>query len=127
MSKNSYNVSNASSNGNGKNPYFGNTLSVSARVVGGDDDGLSPHPNGIHMMREIPSDAAFQTNVDALGPGGCNDTNESGWDNKTHFILSIVGYSVGLGNIWVCAPFIYSILKTPGLMFIRQEQYKKFM
>lgn len=27
-------------------------------------------------------------------------TQRASWDNKAQFMLSIIGYSVGLGNIW---------------------------
>jgi hypothetical protein len=85
-----------------KNPYT-STTTGSAEF---DEEGLMTSTgnnlttNGVHMMREIPSDAAFQTN--GL-PGGLNDPaaeGKQGWESKTQFILSIVGYSVGLGNIW---------------------------
>lgn len=101
------NLNNKSGGGN-KHAYLSdNTLTAVVNhgglTPGGcDDDGL--HGNGtagVHMMREIPSDAAFQTNGGATGPGGSNDTDENqGWESKTQFMLSVVGYSVGLGNIW---------------------------
>src|SRR5882672_2724044 len=78
-----------------KNPYSNTTTS------GDDDEGLNMSGrNGVQMMREIPSEAAFAIN--GL-PGGINDpANEEngGWGSKRQFILTIIGYSVGLGNIW---------------------------
>ena len=61
-----------------------------------DDDGIN---NGVHMMREIPSDASFQSSGGG-GGGAENDVDASAWENKRQFLLSVVGYSVGLGNIW---------------------------
>lgn len=28
------------------------------------------------------------------------DTDRIGWDNKFQFFLSVIGYAVGLGNVW---------------------------
>lgn len=110
MEKNNLNIT---SGGGNKHAYLSeNTLTAVVNhgpggglsVPGGCDDVDGLHGNGaagVHMMREIPSDAAFQTNGGATGPGGSNDTDENqGWESKTQFILSVVGYSVGLGNIW---------------------------
>lgn len=82
-----------------KGPYSHNALTVSNNTEL-DDDGLRS-TNGVQMMREIPSEACFAVNGGATGPGGANDTDENaGWESKTQFMLSVVGYSVGLGNIW---------------------------
>lgn len=62
-----------------------------------DEDELT---NGAHRMREIASDPSFQTS----GGNGVNEIEgtepQAGWENKRQFLLSVVGYSVGLGNIW---------------------------
>lgn len=103
---------NDKSGGGNKHAYLSeNTLTASVNRGGGlgsgrsdscEDEGYRNNGSGgVHMMREIPSDAAFQTNGGATGPGGANDTDENaGWESKTQFMLSVVGYSVGLGNIW---------------------------
>lgn len=36
-----------------------------------------------------------------LSPAELSDVPQrAAWDNKMQFMLSIIGYSVGLGNIW---------------------------
>ncbi|CAG7720271.1 unnamed protein product [Allacma fusca] len=75
------------------NPPYGNT--VGSRDY--DEDGVN---NGVHMMREIPSDASFQTSGGGAGSENAEGAETMGWQNKRQFFLSVVGYSVGLGNIW---------------------------
>jgi hypothetical protein len=36
----------------------------------------------------------------AGNPSGDVQGDRASWDNKMQFMLSIIGYSVGLGNIW---------------------------
>ena len=43
------------------------------------------------------------------------DPNRTSWSNKAQFYLSIIGYSVGLGNIW---RFPYLCQKNGGGNFI---------
>lgn len=80
-----------------KGPYSGNTLTVSNNT---DLDEGENGRNG-QTMKEVPTEVCFSLNGGATGPGGSNDTNPNeGWESKTQFMLSVVGYSVGLGNIW---------------------------
>lgn len=88
---------------------------------GGDRDRDSSNLDGGLVMGPITSSGGG-TNVtivlspsESLGPGGGTggmvgalmDADEpsdgperASWDNKMQFFLSIIGYSVGLGNIW---------------------------
>lgn len=38
--------------------------------------------------------------ITSLGAPGGDDPNRAAWSGKMQFFLSIIGYSVGLGNIW---------------------------
>lgn len=90
---------------NSKHPYSTTTTTPGGREP--DDDGLTNSmtlgTNGLqaqNVMREIPSEACFAVNGVPLGVNDPAAEGNKGWDNKTQFMLSIIGYSVGLGNIW---------------------------
>lgn len=38
--------------------------------------------------------------ISSLGAPGGDDPERAAWSGKMQFFLSIIGYSVGLGNIW---------------------------
>lgn len=38
--------------------------------------------------------------ISSLSAPGGDDPNRAAWSGKMQFFLSIIGYSVGLGNIW---------------------------
>jgi len=63
--------------------------------------GVGPETNGVHnVMREIPSEACFAVNGVPLGENDPAAEGNKGWESKRQFMLSVIGYSVGLGNIW---------------------------
>uniref|UniRef100_A0A8D8YQW5 Transporter n=1 Tax=Cacopsylla melanoneura TaxID=428564 RepID=A0A8D8YQW5_9HEMI len=41
-----------------------------------------------------------QQDTNSNNEGGRENENRAEWSNKMQFMLSIIGYSVGLGNIW---------------------------
>lgn len=50
-------------------------------------------------------------------PKGNKDQNRAEWSGKMQFFLSIIGYSVGLGNIW---RFPYFCQQNGGGLFLSQ-------
>ena len=54
--------------------------------------------NGIRMTVDKNGIAQNQKELEA-GEGE-EDENRGGWGNKFEFVLAIVGYAVGLGNVW---------------------------
>ncbi|XP_075997453.1 sodium- and chloride-dependent neutral and basic amino acid transporter B(0+)-like [Genypterus blacodes] len=49
------------------------------------------------------------------GPDGDENIERGNWTNKTEYILSLIGYAVGLGNIW---RFPYLTYKHGGVTFL---------
>lgn len=41
-----------------------------------------------------------RNSISSGGDGDPNDPDRAAWSGKMQFFLSIIGYSVGLGNIW---------------------------
>lgn len=59
--------------------------------------------DGTHSVTIVLSNS--QRNSIASNNGSCGrnevgDENRAAWSGKMQFFLSIIGYSVGLGNIW---------------------------
>ncbi|XP_049589058.1 sodium- and chloride-dependent neutral and basic amino acid transporter B(0+)-like [Syngnathus scovelli] len=63
-----------------------------------------------------PKDAPILTDQDPPAVDGGEENPERGnWTNKTEYILSLIGYTIGLGNIW---RFPYLTYKNGGGAFL---------
>ena len=51
--------------------------------------------HGVTIVLSPPQRHSISSN-----PPGGDDPNRAAWSGKMQFFLSIIGYSVGLGNIW---------------------------
>jgi len=60
--------------------------------------GFDPEKNTITMTVD-KNGIAQQKQIEA-GEGGEDEEERGGWGNKVEFVLAIVGYAVGLGNVW---------------------------
>lgn len=49
-------------------------------------------------MTSIAQDGSNEDVVDSFVPVGAE--KRDGWDNKTQFLMGVISYAVGLGNVW---------------------------
>lgn len=51
-------------------------------------------------LKPPPSQTDPSSSEDAVKPLEGDASQRGGWGNKIEFILAIIGYAVGLGNVW---------------------------
>ena len=73
--------------------------------------------NGIRLT--VDKNGIAQKEAEAGGVDE-EEENRGGWGNKFEFVLAIVGYAVGLGNVW---RFPYLAQKNGGGRFILLTYY----
>lgn len=57
--------------------------------------------HGVTIVLSSSQRNSIASNNGSCGRGdGQTDENRAAWSGKMQFFLSIIGYSVGLGNIW---------------------------
>lgn len=53
-----------------------------------------------HELAPLSNNGGVQIVLTPAEPLDTDAPQRAAWDNKMQFMLSIIGYSVGLGNIW---------------------------
>lgn len=84
-----------------------------------DDGKYSSYNQGFDPERDntITVKVDKSANGDVADPPTDEDAARGGWGNKIEFILAIIGFAVGLGNVW---RFPYLAQKNGGgMIFIR--------
>lgn len=58
--------------------------------------------HGVTIVLSASQRNSIASNNGSVGPIGTGETDDdrAAWSGKMQFFLSIIGYSVGLGNIW---------------------------
>lgn len=72
----------------------------------GDPDGVGPK----ELLSETESEGRSESEGEGEGKKKRKTKRET-WDNKAQFILTLIGYAVGLGNVW---RFSYLVAKNGG-------------
>lgn len=74
--------------------------------------------HGVTIVLSASQRNSIASNNGSCGRGG--DDNRAAWSGKMQFFLSIIGYSVGLGNIW---RFPYLCQQNGGGMYFHKDMY----
>ena len=67
--------------------------------------GTSSEPNGKHLEKDSKLGNTSQDSDSSSKSGDDGDSSKKKpkrqqWDNWVQFILTLIGYAVGLGNVW---------------------------
>ncbi|XP_034541776.1 sodium- and chloride-dependent neutral and basic amino acid transporter B(0+)-like [Notolabrus celidotus] len=70
---------------------------------------------GLNLARDPARDPAILTDQDCQTEDGDENPDRGNWTNKTEYMLSMIGFAIGLGNIW---RFPYIAFKNGGGAFL---------